>query len=244
MPTQQDAIAAALLAVAAATVLSSPFFAPYCGLDEYAARAEPLYSRLVAGRSLFEGAPGVQTAPLARVLADNQTALLPEVEATALLGRELVEHHCPFVVRGGGDLEGLAGSLWRGKYGRRAPPRRLETQDAVLRFGKRPLLMAATTEGGGRVVVLPPLEEDRIPWERRERHPRFRQSSAPLRELPEGVEALQATLGPGDALYLPPLWWRHHPPAGGGSSSSWLAQRGVEQARPGLMRCPPRGLGW
>lgn len=99
--------------------------------------------------------------------------------------------------------------------------------------------------GTKSVVLFHPLEESRLPWERNESHPHFRQGSLWPRDdaLDEytDVRAMQVTLSPGDVLYIPPFWFHYIEaiPDDGMwiTINQWLNETTDDDT---MMRCPPQ----
>lgn len=123
----------------------------------------------------------------------------------------------------------------------------------------------AQVAGTKHVVLIHPLEEGRVPWERNARHPQFRQSSIWPRDIfgdPTAVsfsdiQALQVTLSPGDVVFIPPIWMHYiesfphdaAPPAAAphaappGSPPFWITlNQWATELYPTRMQCPPRAL--
>ena len=72
--------------------------------------------------------------------------------------------------------------------------------------------------GVKKVMLFHPLEEHKFHWERNSDHPYFRHSRVWPRlnlrhdsEFPDFMmaNALQVALGPGDMMFIPPLWWHY-----------------------------------
>lgn len=76
----------------------------------------------------------------------------------------------------------------------------------------------AQVAGVKRVVMFSPVEEEKLHWVRDSAHPHFRHSRVWPRlnlkrdsKFPDFMmaEALQATLQPGDVIFIPPLWFHY-----------------------------------
>jgi len=98
------------------------------------------------------------------------------------------------------------------------------SQDPDFRFGFDPTEYGmhfdwhsnflAQIHGTKRVVLLNPLQEANLDWQRNEQHPEHRQVSSWPRSdsnhhLFKKAKSVQCILEPGDVLYIPPVWWHY-----------------------------------